>query len=65
MIKRLFCWLGSHDWGCYQVLKLDYMLGGTIIHTEWSSLRTCKNCGKNERFSHDLGWIRVTFEEEK
>jgi len=62
MIKRLFCWLGSHDWG-WQVLKLDYTLGGMIVNTEWSSLRTCKKCGKHERFSEDLGWIRVTFEE--
>lgn len=68
MIKRLKCWLGSHEWGEYKIATMNFVMcdkrgltgrDGETLKTEIATLRTCDRCKREERLSRDLGWVKV------
>jgi hypothetical protein len=68
MINRIKCWLGWHNWGEYDVARLSYVLvdhqnltglNGKIIKESFVSIRTCKDCNTEQRFSNELGWTKL------
>ena len=68
MITRLKCWLNLHEFGDYKIVQMDFVLhdkrgltglDGQVLRKELTTLRTCDHCKREERFSRDLGWVRV------
>lgn len=67
-LKRILCWMGRHDWENYRVAKVSYTIcdarnitgmDGKTVGEEFTSIRECSHCRIEQRFSRDLGWVKL------